>query len=284
MDIYCSVYFTAVGSLREVFDGEINGKFIGIEELSSPTISVGLKHRQICFPLWFQRAWTSYVPLYPRAVLHICSQACGNPASSLHHPCDNYELLQARVFVSNSLILLIIIDHRCLPMFLKFSPSSIFFFCLLRCFSSEPRSSAQQAPAGELPLFLIPGVPSVSQTGRCSFHPVWWRGRHRKHSQAVQLGYGATCCIPPVALVIWSVWKSVCLCVCLCVLPLCRASSQPNHFGNGQRGGNIGLEKGKGYKSFTEALQSLHPEDLWCLTESNDKGKGGNNLCNSVCF
>lgn len=49
---------------------------------------------------------------------------------------------------------------------------------------------------------------------------------------------------------------SGCVNVCVCVLPLSRASSQPNRFGNGWRRGDIGLEKGKGYKSLTEALQS----------------------------
>lgn len=83
-------------------------------------------------PLISQTGWTSYVPLCLQAVLlYIWGKVCGNPARSLHCPCDNYELLQARVFVSNSLILRIIIDHRCLAKsvfevfsLLSFFPSS----------------------------------------------------------------------------------------------------------------------------------------------------------------
>lgn len=108
-----------------------------IERLSTAGMSVCLKHRQICFTLWLWRGWTSHVPpLRPRAaLLQICTEVCVNPASSLHPSRDNYELLQARLFVSNSLILWIIIDHRCLAgVFLKFSPSSlfspVFFFAL----------------------------------------------------------------------------------------------------------------------------------------------------------
>lgn len=150
-------------------------------------------------------------------LLHICSKACGNPASSLHHPCENYELLQPRVFVSNSLILQIIIDYRCLAKsvfevfsFLSFypSPSLLLQWTKVIC-PASPRWRASP--------FLNSRRSFCISNRLMSFHPVWWRGRHRKRSQAVQLGCGATCCIPPVALVIWSVWTSVCVFVCACV-------------------------------------------------------------------
>lgn len=145
-------------------------------------------------------------------------------------------------FLSVTLILQIIIDHRCgmrsvFQVAVSLFSSSTFFFCS----SSEPRPSPRQAPVGELPLFLIPGVPSVSQTSPLPF---------------ILLG-GKT----PLALTVSpaGMWRnslhssgcsghSGCVCVCVCVCsPLSRAStesSQPNHFGNGWRAGDIGLEKG----------------------------------------
>lgn len=147
-------------------------------------------------------------PLCPRAsLLQICSKVCGNPASCLHRPCDNYELLQARVFVSNSLILQIIIDHRCLAKtlfevfsFLSFFPP-VFFFALAVNRGHLPG----KPPRWRASPFLNSRRSFCILDRLMSFHPVWWRGGRRKLSQAVQLGCGATCCIPPVALVIWSV-------------------------------------------------------------------------------
>lgn len=86
-----------------------------IEQLSSAGMSVFKAQTDMLHPLIMERSDIACSPLCLRAVLfQICTKVCVNPACSLHRSGDNYELLQARLFVSNSLILRIIIDHRCL--------------------------------------------------------------------------------------------------------------------------------------------------------------------------
>lgn len=76
MGVYgCAVYFTTWFGRWKTERGFLHDRGCSvIERLSSPGTSVCLKHRQICFTLWFWRG-SGHVPPVPLAVLlQICTK------------------------------------------------------------------------------------------------------------------------------------------------------------------------------------------------------------------